>query len=122
MDNELSEANAILARIVAAANMGALEGEDGFVWGYQMSVGPIHAAIPFLQKQGIVVTLKGEIRRFPDILDRMVAQAKADAGLDPSEKHPPRLWIDNLPAEWRRPFWARQLEMSEAASTVQSHG
>ncbi|WP_449408021.1 hypothetical protein [Microbacterium maritypicum] len=60
--DQVSEANRILARIVSAANKGPLEGEDGFILGYQMAPGPIHAAIPFLQKQGIVVTTSGEIR------------------------------------------------------------
>lgn len=52
----MTEADEILARIVSAANKGALPGEDGFIWGYQMAVGPVHAAIAYLQRQGIVVT------------------------------------------------------------------
>lgn len=60
--DQVSEANDILARIVSVANKGPLEGEDGFILGYQMAPGPIHAAIPFLQKQGIVFTTSGEIR------------------------------------------------------------
>jgi len=108
---DLDEANSILARIVAAANKAPLEGEDGFILGYQMAVGPIHAAIPFLQKQGIVVTARGDIRYFPDSLDAAVAQAKIAAGLNPDEKHQPRLWLGHLPNRWRREFWARQLEV-----------
>lgn len=55
-------------------------------------------------------------------LDSVVRQAKIDAGLNADEKHQPRLWIEHLPKEWRRAFWARQLEMSEVTRTVQSHG
>jgi len=57
----LGQANYLLARIVAAANLGAVEGEDGFIKSYNLPVGPIHKAIPFLQEQGIVVTLDGQI-------------------------------------------------------------
>lgn len=111
MDANLEEANQILARIVSAANKGPLEGEDGFILGYQMAVGPIHAAIPFLQKQGIVVTASGEICSPSKSLDAAVERAKVEAGLDPTEKHQPRLWIDHMPTYWRRAFWARQLSL-----------
>jgi hypothetical protein len=56
------QANYLLARIVAAANIGAIDGSDGFVESYNLPVGPIHRAIPFLSEQGIVVTLDGQIR------------------------------------------------------------
>lgn len=104
--DSLSEANMILARIVAAANKGPLEGEDGFILGYQMAVGPIHAAIPFLQKNGIVVMPDGEIRGVESCLDDAVARAKVDAGLNPDEKHPPRLSVARWPGSRRhaRPF------------------
>lgn len=60
------QANLLLARIVAAANVGAIDGADGFVESYNLPVGPIHKAIPFLQDQGIVVTLDGQIHNGPE--------------------------------------------------------
>jgi len=63
IDRRLSgQANYLLARIVAAANLGAIDGADGFVDSYSLPVGPIHKAIPFLQEQGIVVTVDGQIK------------------------------------------------------------
>lgn len=63
VDRRLSgQANLLLARIVAAANLGAIDGADGFAESYNLPVGPIHKAIPFLQEQGIVVTADGQIR------------------------------------------------------------
>ena len=109
-DARISEANRILARIVSAANKGPIEGEDGFILGYEMSVGPIHAAIPFLQKQGIVVTTDGTIHDRSKTLEDAIREAKECSGLDPSRKYAPRMWVHNLDAEWRRAFWATQLE------------
>lgn len=57
----LGQANLLLARIVAAANLGAVDGQDGFIESYNLQVGPIHRAIPFLHEQGIVVTNDGAI-------------------------------------------------------------
>lgn len=62
----LTEANHLLAKIVASAMVGAIEGADGFVESYNLPVGPIHKAIPFLQEQGIVVTYDGQIRNGPE--------------------------------------------------------
>jgi hypothetical protein len=62
----LRQANYLLARIVAAANLGAIEGQDGFIESYSLPVGPVHKAIPFLQEQGIVVTNDGQIHNCPD--------------------------------------------------------
>lgn len=58
----LARANYLLARIVAAANVGAIDGPDGFIESYNLPVGPIHKAIPFLNEQGIHVTWDGEIK------------------------------------------------------------
>lgn len=60
------QANLLLARIIAAANLGAINGADGFVESYNLPVGPIHKAIPFLQEQGIVVTADGQILNGPE--------------------------------------------------------
>lgn len=62
------QANYLLARLVAAANISAIEGADGFIERYDMPVGPIHKAIPFLAEQGIVVTYDGQILNGPDAL------------------------------------------------------
>lgn len=62
----LGQANYLLARIVATANLGAIDGTDGFVDSYNLPVGPIHKAIPFLQEQGIVVTTDGQIKNGPE--------------------------------------------------------
>ncbi|MEN6545198.1 MAG: hypothetical protein ABFE07_04075 [Armatimonadia bacterium] len=59
------QANYLLARIVAAANLGAIEGADGFIEAYNLPVGPIHKAIPFLAEQGIAVTQDGQIKNGP---------------------------------------------------------
>lgn len=67
MSDDLSEANDLLARIVAAANVSAIDGEDGFIESYNLPVGPIHKAIPYLARQGIVVTADGQIRRAPGL-------------------------------------------------------
>ena len=61
----LGQANYLLARIVSAANLGAIDGADGFVESYNLPTGPIHKAIPFLQEQGIVVTTDGQIQTCP---------------------------------------------------------
>lgn len=55
------QGNYLLARIVAVANVSAIDGEDGFVARYDMPVGPIHAAIKYLAEQGIYVTYDGQI-------------------------------------------------------------
>lgn len=60
------QANYLLSRIVAAANISAIEGKDGFIQGYDMPTGPIHKAIPFLQEQGIAVTYDGQILNSPE--------------------------------------------------------
>lgn len=60
------QANLLLARIVAAANLGAIDGADGFIESYNLPVGPIHKAIPFLNEQGIVVTEEGQIKNCPE--------------------------------------------------------
>lgn len=60
------QANYLLARIVAAANLGAIEGKDGFIESYSLPVGPIHKAIPFLNEQGITVTEDGQIKNGTD--------------------------------------------------------
>jgi hypothetical protein len=66
-DRRLSgQANLLLARIVAAANLGAIDGSDGFIESYNLPVGPIHKAIPFLQEQGIVITEDGQIFNGPE--------------------------------------------------------
>ena len=62
----LGQANYLLAKVVAAANVGAIDGEDGFVESYNLPVGPIHKAIPFLQEQGIVITQDGQIKNGPE--------------------------------------------------------
>lgn len=82
------QANYLLARIVAIANISAIEGADGFVASYDMPVGPIHKAIPFLSEQGIVVTLDGRILNCPEA----IAALSEDA---PSEKPhlDPEAWI-----------------------------
>lgn len=59
----LGQANYLLAKIVAAANLSAIDGDDGFVESYNLPVGPIQKAIPFLNEQGIVVTEDGQICR-----------------------------------------------------------
>lgn len=59
------QANYLLARIVAVANLGAIEGADGFIEAYNLPVGPIHKAIPFLAEQGIAVTQDGQIKNGP---------------------------------------------------------
>ena len=56
------EANYLLAKIVAAANLGAIDGDDGFVEAYNLPVGPIHKAIKFLNEQGIHITNDGQIK------------------------------------------------------------
>lgn len=61
LSRQLHEALDALARIVSVANLVAHEGPDGFVAGYDMPVGPIHAAIPLLTSHGIVVNLDGTI-------------------------------------------------------------
>jgi hypothetical protein len=60
------QANYLLARIIAAANLSAIDGDDGFVASYNLPVGPIHKAIPFLNEQGIVVTNDGQIKNAAD--------------------------------------------------------
>lgn len=62
------QANYLLARVVAAATLGAVEGDDGFIQSYNLPVGPIHKAIPFLNEQGIIVTNDGQIKNGPDDL------------------------------------------------------
>jgi hypothetical protein len=62
----LGQANLLLARIVAAANLGAIDGQDGFIESYNLPVGPIHKAIPFLNEQGITVTNDGQIKNCLD--------------------------------------------------------
>lgn len=59
----------LLAEVVAAANLGAVDGDDGFVESYNVPVGPIHKAIPFLAEQGIVVTSDGQVRVSTQIRD-----------------------------------------------------
>lgn len=66
VDRRLSgQANYLLARIVAAANLGAIDGDDGFIEAYLIPTGPIHKAIPFLNEQGIHVTNDGQIKNGP---------------------------------------------------------
>lgn len=62
---DLPRALDLLARIVALANISAIDGEDGFVASYDMPVGPIHAAIPFLASHGIVATIDGRVLKTP---------------------------------------------------------
>lgn len=68
------QANYLLARIVAAANVSAIEGADGFIESYSLPVGPIHKAIPFLNEQGVAVTSDGQIKNGPDALIEGEAQ------------------------------------------------
>lgn len=42
-------------------------------------------------------------------LGMAVRVAKARAGLDPDENHPPASFIDHLDQEWREPFWEKQI-------------
>lgn len=55
------EALEVIAHIVSQANVNMVEGEDGFISRYDMPVGSIHKAIPFLQRHGIVVDEFGAI-------------------------------------------------------------
>lgn len=57
------EALDILAHIVAQANVNPVAGDDGFIKRYDMPVGSIHKAIPFLAKHGIVVDEYGQVHR-----------------------------------------------------------
>jgi hypothetical protein len=74
------QANYLLARVVAAANISPIEGEDGFVASYDMPVGPIHKAIPFLAEQGIHVTYDGQIKNGPEaVIEAAATLAARDA-------------------------------------------
>lgn len=44
----------------------------------------------------------------PMNFNEAMAAAKVAAGLEPTEKYPPPLWIDYLPEEWHRQFWQQQ--------------
>ena len=57
------EAESILIRVVQQANTHAVDGDDGFIAAYHMPVGPVHAAIPFLQGRGIYVDEFGGVHR-----------------------------------------------------------
>lgn len=59
---ELSEALEIIAHIVSQANVNPV-GDGDFVERYDMPVGSIHKAIPFLQRRGIVIDQYGYIHR-----------------------------------------------------------
>lgn len=61
-----TEALDILAHIVSQANVNQV-GEGEWVERYDMPVGSIHKAIPFLQRHGIVVDVYGAIHRSPSI-------------------------------------------------------
>lgn len=60
---QLTEVLDALARIVSVANVCAVEGDDGFIAGYDIPVGPIHGAIPLLARHGITVNIDGTIHR-----------------------------------------------------------
>ena len=62
-DKDIAEALDILSHIVSQANVNYVEGEDGFIKRYDMPVGSIHRAIPFLHRYGIVVNQYGKIHR-----------------------------------------------------------
>ena len=72
------QANYLLARVVAAANVGAVDGEDGFIERYDMPVGPIHKAIPFLSEAGIVVTLDGRIMNSPTTIAALAVEQEGE--------------------------------------------
>ena len=59
---ELAEALDVLAHIVAQANVNPV-GDGDFIERYDMPVGSIHKAIPFLARHGIVVDMYGYIHR-----------------------------------------------------------
>lgn len=61
-----TEALDILAHIVSQANVNPV-GDGDFIERYDMPVGSIHKAIPFLQRHGIVVDTYGGIHRSPSI-------------------------------------------------------
>ena len=80
------QANYLLARVVAAANVGAIDGEDGFIERYDMPVGPIHKAIPFLSEVGIVVTLDGRIMNSPTTTTTTTTTAALATGREEENK------------------------------------
>jgi len=60
-EDGLGEVLTVLARIVASANTGAIDGDDGFIESYNVMPGPVHAAIPLLARHGIVATWDGAL-------------------------------------------------------------
>lgn len=56
----------VIERIVDVANFSAIEGDDGFIWRYDMPPGPIHAAIKKLNELGHPVASIGRVRLNPD--------------------------------------------------------
>lgn len=68
---ERDEAIGILVRLVSQANAQKFQGNtevdtDGFIVSYRMPCGPVHAAIPFLNRLGIVVDEYGGVHRAPE--------------------------------------------------------
>lgn len=65
---DLEEALDVLAHIVSQANVNPVVAEDAageFISRYDMPVGSIHKAIPFLARHGIVVDRYGYVHRRP---------------------------------------------------------
>ncbi len=62
----LVEALEVIAHIVSQANVNPVDGEDGFIARYDMPVGSIHRAIPFLNRHGWYVDIYGQISRPAD--------------------------------------------------------
>ena len=59
----IEESLNVLAHIVSQANVNAVDGDDGFIARYDLPVGSIHKAIPFLARHGIVVDDFGAVHR-----------------------------------------------------------
>lgn len=64
-ETDLTEALDVLAHIVAQANVNPV-GDGDFIERYDMPVGSIHKAIPFLARFGIVVDVYGYVHRSTD--------------------------------------------------------
>lgn len=71
---ERDEAIGILVRLVQQANAQKFKGnvetdEDDFIVSYRMPCGPVHSAIPFINRFGIVVDEYGGVHRAPESHD-----------------------------------------------------
>lgn len=82
---ERDEAVGILVRIVQQANAQKFQGNievdsDEFIVAYRMPCGPVHSAISFLARFGIVVDEYGGIHRRPEPHDPATYEGNTPAG------------------------------------------